>query len=115
MRRRDGEVEFDARQFRARTRLLAGLLALTAIVLTARSVQLQVFDQQFIARQADMRHARTAKMVAHRGAIVDRFGEPLAVSSPVDTVWVDPSEFAEGGDGIARLARELKLNRQWLA
>ena len=115
MRRRDGEVEFDARQFRGRARLLAGLLALTALVLTGRSVQLQVFDQQFIARQADMRHARTAKMVAHRGAIVDRFGEPLAVSSPVDTVWVDPSEFAEGGEGIARLARELKLNRQWLA
>jgi cell division protein FtsI (penicillin-binding protein 3) len=114
MRRRDGEVEFDAQQFRGRARLLAGLLALTALVLLGRSVQLQVLDQQFIARQADMRHARTAKMVAHRGAILDRFGEPLAVSSPVDTVWVNPPEFAAAGEGVARLARELKLNRQWL-
>ncbi len=114
MRRRDGEIEFEAPQFRARARMLAGLLALTALVLIGRSVQLQVFDQQFIAKQADMRHARTAKLEAHRGAIVDRFGEPLAVSSPVDTVWVNPPEFAEAGDGIAQLARALKLNRQWL-
>ena len=114
MRRRDGEIEFEAPQFRARARMLAGLLALTALALIGRSVQLQVFDQQFIAKQADMRHARTAKLEAHRGAIVDRFGEPLAVSSPVDTVWVNPPEFAEAGDGIARLARALKLNRQWL-
>lgn len=114
MRRRDGEVEFDAPQFRLRARMLTGLLLLSALVLIGRSVQLQVFDQQFFAKQADMRHARNAKMIAHRGAILDRFGEPLAVSSPVDTVWVDPSEFAQAGDGIAKLARALKLNRQWL-
>ena len=114
MRRRDGEIEFDAPQFRGRARLLAGLLALTALVLVGRSMQLQVLDHEFIEKQADMRHARTAKLEAHRGAIVDRFGEPLAVSSPVDTVWVNPPEFAEAGDGIVRLARALKLNRQWL-
>ena len=114
MRRRDGEIEFDAPQFRGRARMLAGLLALTALVLVGRSMQLQVLDHEFIEKQADMRHARTAKLEAHRGAIVDRFGEPLAVSSPVDTVWVNPPEFAEAGDGIVRLARALKLNRQWL-
>jgi cell division protein FtsI (penicillin-binding protein 3) len=114
MRRRDGEVEFDAPQFRLRARMLTGLLLLSALVLIGRSVQLQVFDQQFFAKQADMRHARNAKMIAHRGTILDRFGEPLAVSSPVDTVWVDPSEFAQAGEGIAKLARALKLNRQWL-
>ena len=61
-----------------------------------------------------MRHARTATMIAHRGMIVDRFGEPLAVSSPVDSVWVNPPVFADSGDGIAKLAGALKLNRQWL-
>lgn len=115
MRRRDGEVEFDAGQFRLRARLLTGVLALAAVGLFSRSVQLQVLDQQFLAEQGDMRHARVAQMPAHRGAILDRFGEPLAVSSPVDTVWVNPPEFAEAGDGIARLARALKRNRQWLA
>jgi cell division protein FtsI (penicillin-binding protein 3) len=114
MRRRDGEIEFDALQFRSRARMVAGVLALAALLLLARSVQLQVFDQQFIAKQADMRHARTAPLVAHRGSILDRFGEPLAVSSPVDTVWVNPPEFAEAGEGIAQLARALKLDRKWL-
>jgi cell division protein FtsI (penicillin-binding protein 3) len=114
MRRRDGEIEFEPRQFRARARMLAALLALTALALIGRSMQLQVFDRQFIEKQAHIRHARTATLEAHRGAILDRFGEPLAVSSPVDTVFVNPPEFAEAGDGIARLARALKLNRQWL-
>ena len=61
-----------------------------------------------------MRHARTAPIVAHRGAIQDRFGEPLAASSPVDTIWVNPPEFAEAGEGIPKLARALGINRQWL-
>jgi cell division protein FtsI (penicillin-binding protein 3) len=114
MRRRDGEIEFDAPQFRTRARFLTLLIAVTALALLGRSVQLQVFDQAFISEQANMRHARTAPIVAHRGAIVDRYGEPLAVSSPVETVWVNPPEFAEAGEGIAKLARALKLNRQWL-
>ncbi len=115
MKRRDGEIEFDAQQFRLRARILAGALAAAALVLLGRSVQLQVLDRQFLAEQADMRHARVARMPAHRGAVLDRFGEPLAVSSPVDTVWVNPPEIAQAGDGIARLARALKRNRQWLA
>jgi cell division protein FtsI (penicillin-binding protein 3) len=114
MRRRDGEIEFDAQQFRGRARFLAALLAVTAIALVGRAVQLQVFDREFMVRQADMRHARTARIVAHRGTIQDRFGEPLAVSSPVDTVWVNPPEFAEAGEGMPRLARALGTNRQWL-
>jgi cell division protein FtsI (penicillin-binding protein 3) len=114
MRRRDGEIEFDAPQFRTRARLLTALVAAMSLALLVRAVQLQVFDQQFISRQADMRHARTAPIVAHRGLILDRFNEPLAVSSPVDSVWVNPPVFAESPDGIVKLAAELKLNRQWL-
>ena len=82
MRRRDGEIEFDAPQFRLRARIMTAMLGLMAAGLLARAVQLQVFDQQFISRQADMRHARTARMLAHRGTILDRYNEPLAVSSP---------------------------------
>ena len=115
MMRRDAVVEFDARQFRLRARLLVGMLALFALALLVRSLQLQVFDQQFLAEQGDMRYARVAKIQAHRGAILDRFGEPLAVSSPVDTVWVNPPELAQATDEIPRLARALKRDPQWLA
>jgi len=115
MRRREAVAEFDAGQFRLRTRLLIGLLTLLAIVLLGRALQLQVLDQQFLAEQGDMRYARVARMQAHRGAVLDRFGEPLAVSSPVDTVWVNPPELAQASDEIPRLARALKRDPQWLA
>ena len=114
MRRRDGEIEFDPRQFRNRARFLAAALAVISLAIVGRSVQLQVLDREFIEEQAYMRHARTAPIVAHRGAIQDRFGEPLAASSPVDSVWVNPPEFAESGDSIPKLARALGINRQWL-
>ena len=114
MKRRDGEIEFDAREFRGRARFLTAALAVTALVLVGRAVQLQVVDRDFIEEQADMRHARTAPILAHRGTIQDRFGEPLAASSPVDTIWVNPPEFAEAGEGIPKLARALGINRQWL-
>ncbi len=115
MKWREGCAEFDAGQFRLRARLLVGLLALFALALMARALQLQVLDQQFLAEQGDMRYARVAKMAAHRGAVLDRFGEPLAVSSPVDTVWVNPPELAQATDEIPRLARALKRDPQWLA
>lgn len=115
MKWREGGAEFDAGQFRLRARLLVGLLAAFALALLARALQLQVLDQQFLAEQGDMRYARVAKMAAHRGAVLDRFGEPLAVSSPVDTVWVNPPELAQATDEIPRLARALKRDSQWLA
>jgi cell division protein FtsI (penicillin-binding protein 3) len=115
MKWRGNVTEFDAGQFRLRARVLVGLLAAFAVALLARSLQLQVLDQQFLAEQGDMRYARIAKMPAHRGAVLDRFGEPLAVSTPVDTVWVNPPELAQANDEIPRLARALKRDSQWLA
>ena len=115
MRRRNGEVEFDAGQFRLRARLLTGALAVIALVLFGRSVQLQVLDSQWLDEQANIRQLRQQKLFANRGLLLDRNGEPLAISTPVDSVWVNPPEIAEAGDGIMRLARELKFNREWLA
>ena len=116
MKRRGARnAEMDADRFRLRSRIVVvGLLAV-ACVLGARAVQLQVLDQQFLAKQGDMRYTRVAKIPAHRGAIVDRFGEPVAVSSPVDTVYVNPQELAQAPDEIPRLAKALKRDPQWLA
>ena len=115
MKRRYDGGEFDPARFRNRARVAVVCLALVACALVARAVQLQVLDQAFLAQEGDKRYLRDAKMPAHRGAIVDRFGEPLAVSSPVDTVWVNPQVLAQSPDEITRLARELKRDPQWLA
>ncbi len=115
MRRSRGNVEFNGARFRGRARVVVVGLTLIASALAARAVHLQVIDQQFLAREGDKRYLREAVIPAHRGAILDRLGEPLAVSSPVDTVWVNPQVLAETPDDIKRLAKALGLNAQDLA
>jgi cell division protein FtsI (penicillin-binding protein 3) len=104
----------EAGQFRLRGRLVAGALCLGAAALIARAVDLQVMKRGFLATQGEERYMRTLRIPAHRGAITDRFGEPLAVSTPVDTVWVDPSVVAAQADQLPRLARALGRDVTWL-
>ncbi|MCJ7451237.1 MAG: penicillin-binding protein 2, partial [Steroidobacteraceae bacterium] len=115
MKRWRDSGEFNPARFRSRARLVVAGLALIACVLLARSVQLQVLDQEFLAQEGDKRYLRNEKMPAHRGSVVDRFGEPLAVSTPVDTVWVNPQVLAQSPDEIPRLAKALDRDSRWLA
>ena len=101
--------------FRARSLVVIGVLVAIGCGLVARAVELQVLDRQFLTDQGDRRFMRVARMPAHRGTITDRFGEPLAVSSPVDSVWVNPQEIAKSPDDIKGLARALNRDPQWLA
>ncbi|MDX5372861.1 MAG: penicillin-binding protein 2 [Pseudomonadaceae bacterium] len=57
----------------------------------ARLISLQVVDPEFLRNQGDARTVRIETIDAHRGMIVDRNGEPLAVSTPVETLWANPS------------------------
>ena len=104
-----------AASFRWRAYLLIGLLICGALGLVWRAVNLQLVDHSFLAKEGDARFSRVAQIAAHRGTITDRFGEPLAVSTPVDSVWVNPKELALATDQIPRLASALKLDRQDLA
>jgi len=96
-------------------RLVIGLLALAGVGLVARAVDLQILDGGFLEGQGDARYTRVAKLSAHRGAILDRSGEPLAVSTPVDTIWVNPRELKQAQDQWPRLAEALNRDKQWLA
>ena len=97
-----------------RAHLLLGLLGACALGLAWRAVNLQLVDHGFLAKEGDARFSRVLDIAAHRGTITDRYGEPLAVSTPVDSVWVNPSELALATDQIPRLAAALKLERQEL-
>lgn len=70
-----------------------GLIALVMLLLVFRAVYLHVIDRSFLQGQGDARHLRVVEVPAHRGTITDRYGEPLAMSTPVDSVWVNPKEF----------------------
>ncbi len=91
------------------------MLTLCGIALLARAIYLQVIDQDFLARQGDARILRDVKLSANRGMVLDRNGEPLAVSTPVDTVWADPRKLAQHPQDFARLAKALDRDKNWLA
>jgi cell division protein FtsI (penicillin-binding protein 3) len=103
-----------ARRFVGRVSLIIAFFGFLACSLVARAVFLQVLDKDFLNRQADSRHLRTETIVAHRGAILDRNGEPLAISTPVDSIWVNPKQFATAIDSVPQLANALNLKPETL-
>ena len=115
MKLRSGDNDAQAKSYRWRSTVILGAVLIGAAGLVARAVELQLLDHGFLAKQGDDRSMRVAKIVAHRGAITDRNGEPLAVSTPVDSVWVDPQEINDNIDQLPKLAKALKQDQQWLA
>ncbi|MBI2384209.1 MAG: penicillin-binding protein 2 [Gammaproteobacteria bacterium] len=90
-----------------RRRAVLGLLALGAIAVLGRAFQLTVVEREFLTRESDKRAQRTVAVPAHRGAIRDRRGEPLALSAPVDSLWAIPSEVLDAPEYVAPLAKLL--------
>jgi cell division protein FtsI (penicillin-binding protein 3) len=103
-----------ARRFIGRVTLVTVFFGLMAATLVARAVYLQVLDKDFLNQQADTRHLRTEKISAHRGTIYDRNGEPLAISTPVDSIWANPKQFAPAVDSVPKLAHALGVDSQML-
>ena len=103
-----------ARRIGGRVTLVMAFFALVALSLMVRAVQLQVLDKDFLNRQADTRHLHTESISAHRGNILDRNGEPLAISTPVDSIWANPKEFASSVEKIPQLAKALGVDSETL-
>ncbi|MFZ3185688.1 MAG: penicillin-binding protein 2 [Pseudomonas sp.] len=79
-----------------RFRLVLALLALMTAAIVWRIIDLQVVDHDFLQGQGDARSMRHIPIPAHRGLITDRNGEPLAVSTPVTTLWANGKELQAG-------------------
>ena len=101
--------------FRLRLFVVYALMLAAGAALAGRAVQLQLVQHGFLASEGAARYMRVAAIVAHRGTITDRYGEALAVSTPVDSVWVNPRELAGNTEQLPRLAQILKVSRQELA
>ena len=88
------------------------LLVLISLLvgLITRALYLQVVEQDFLTSQGVQRQIRTIETPAYRGAILDRFGTPLAISTPVDSVWVNPSEILENLEALKQVTGKLKLD-----
>ncbi|MEQ9546075.1 MAG: penicillin-binding transpeptidase domain-containing protein [Marinobacter sp.] len=87
-----------------------GVFLLVVGALGWRLVDLHVVDNEFLRKQGDVRTIRVESIDAHRGVITDRHGESLAVSTPVQTVWANPSELDPEEPRLSHLARLLDIS-----
>ena len=98
-----------------RFRLMLGLLALMVGAIAWRIIDLQVVDRDFLIGQGDARSLRHIPIPAHRGLITDRNGEPLAVSTPVTTLWANAKELQTAKEKWPELAAALGQDPKALA
>ncbi len=101
--------------------LLLICVGLAFLGLLFRFVQLTVIDRGFLLKQGDARSQRIIERPAMRGMITDREHYPLAITTPVASIWVDPQEFVADeanlktlsgllGDSVPLLKARLKSN-----
>ncbi|MGB9428983.1 MAG: penicillin-binding transpeptidase domain-containing protein [Gammaproteobacteria bacterium] len=99
--------ESESRPWNWRSLAVLGVFSVAAVALLGRAVYLQMFDNQFLQAQGQERHLRVVQVPAHRGMILDRNGQPLAVSTPVDSIWMNPQELSDSLKRVPELARAL--------
>ena len=87
-------------------------------VAAGRLFYLTVLDKEFLQNQGEMRAVRTESIPATRGMILDRNGEPLAVSTPTWTVIANPRDLwglAEDPENLSKPASERKTPEKEIA
>ncbi|OFZ66987.1 MAG: cell division protein [Betaproteobacteria bacterium RBG_16_56_24] len=89
--------------------MLAGLAGLLG-----RAVYLQGIHNDFLQKKGNERYSRVIEVSAHRGMITDRNGEPLAVSTPVESVWASPPDVEADRHQVRKLAQILGMNAEEL-
>ncbi len=93
-----------------RSRLLLAGLLLWFIVLAARALYLQGLNNDFLQQKGESRYSRVVEISATRGMIVDRNNEPLAISTPVESVAASPADIEATPQQTLRLAKLLDMD-----
>lgn len=92
-RRYKNEATLLSRDYSKRRRVVLGVILFGMTTLVYKAVDLQVFNKDFLQKEGDMRHVSEVPVSAYRGMIRDRNGAPLAISTPVESIWINPQEF----------------------
>ncbi|MBK9495413.1 MAG: penicillin-binding protein 2 [Xanthomonadales bacterium] len=93
---------------RGRLRLMAVLLGLCGVALVAKAAEMQLLRSEFYQAKGDARFVREIAIPTSRGMITDRNGEPLAISTPVESIWASPRELLKHPARLADLAMALE-------
>ena len=97
-------------RFRGRYWLTRTLMTAVLVLLAGRALQLQVLDSSYLQQQGNSRYLRVVNEVPTRGMIVDRNNQPLAISTPVDSLWANPEVLTKHHAEVVQLARLLDTN-----
>ena len=99
---------------RWRSHFVVVMVALAFLVLLGRAVHIQILKNDFYLEQGEKRYAKTIKLPASRGRILDRQGVVLATSVPSPSVWAVPRSFQADVEQRKALARLLQLTPEEL-
>ncbi len=91
-----------------RFKILWAAVCIFFVVLIARAFYVQVLNHQFLQDKADAMILRTDTLKATRGVISDRNGVPLAISTPMVNLWIDPKEYFEALGEHQEAAKKLQ-------
>ena len=78
-------------------------------VLAGRAFYLQGVNTSFLKAKGEARFTRVVELPASRGAVRDRNGNALAISTPVESIWASPDELEIDEDQERALAKALAL------
>ena len=92
------------RGYAGRKWFVLALFAIAAAAVASRVFYLQILDKDFLINEGDARAVRSVAIPAYRGTITDRNGEPLAVSTPMASVWAVPGKVLDSGKDLGELA-----------
>ena len=95
--------------------LIFVVIVLCVLAIFWKLTSLHVLQKDFLQGQGDARTIRTELLSANRGMITDRNGEPLAVSTPVKSIGVNPKEISQELRDIEVLANALDIEPATLA
>ena len=84
-------------------------------ILFGRAFYLQGLNNDFLQAKGEARFVRVVDMPASRGAVMDRHGKALAISTPVESIWASPLDVEADTPQIAKLALALGMDRKTLA
>ncbi|MDD2737317.1 MAG: penicillin-binding protein 2 [Methylomonas lenta] len=100
-----------SQDFPVRRYLLLGIMSTAMLVLSGRAVYLQVLDRVFLKDKGNLQHVSVVDVSAYRGQIKDRNGEPLAISTPVQSVWINMRQIKDSDrEKLGEMAKILGMS-----
>lgn len=90
--------------------IIAGFFVALFCILLWRLIDLTILDRKFLQGQGQARNVRVIDVPAYRGMILDREGAVLAISTPVQALWISPKDFAPSNAQLIKLAKLLKFS-----